>query len=343
MVALADIDLRLMPLSEADPAELEPLFDEQCKLWLERLDWDYSGPSRMLREVVREREVSGLVAMAGEHPVGFAFYVVEGGRCSIGDIYASGSRQQAGADRRMATAIIQTADRNARLSRIEYQSVSFGNDGADQVFRERGFNRFERHFMMIDLSKPGADRSQQQTGLARAPEAVASGASAHPGNLATESDIRVRPWNEHDFAAAARIIHRSYGDEHDSKINSQYGTEQGCAELLSVLTDSIWCGEFMPRASRVAVSQRSGKQVGILVSSRIAAGAGHIGQISILPAYQNTGLGRRLVNSAMSGFADLKLSRVSLAVTSTNTRALHLYESLGFRVIHTFPVYYWER
>ncbi|HWX41682.1 MAG TPA: hypothetical protein VN345_11080, partial [Blastocatellia bacterium] len=210
MVALADIDLRLMPLSEADPAELEPLFDEQCKLWLERLDWDYSGPSRMLREVVREREVSGLVAMAGEHPVGFAFYVVEGGRCSIGDIYASGSRQQAGADRRMAAAIVQTADRNPRLSRIEYQSVSFGNDGADQVFRERGFNRFERHFMMIDLSKPG-DHSDQQTVLAPGRGAVASGPAGQPGTLPTESDTRVRPWNEHDFAAAARIIHRSYG------------------------------------------------------------------------------------------------------------------------------------
>jgi ribosomal protein S18 acetylase RimI-like enzyme len=282
--------------------------------------------------------------MAGEHPVGFAFYVVEGDRCSIGDIYASGSRQQEGVDRRMAAAIIQTVDGNPRLSRIEYQSVSFGNDGADQVFRARGFNRFERHFMMIDLSQAGAE-SNPRNGLpgGAGQGDVASGAWAQPRSLPTESDIRVRPWNERDFAHAARIIHRSYGDEHDSKINSQYCTEQGCAELLSVLTDSIWCGVFLAKASRVAFSQRSGKQVGILVSSRIAAGAGHIGQISILPAYQNMGLGRRLVNSALSGFADLKLSRVSLAVTSTNTRALHLYESLGFHIIHTFPVYYWEK
>ena len=338
MVALADIDLSLKPLSEADPAGLEPLFEEQCRQWMERLRWDYSGPSRLLREVVREREMSGVVAMAGNEAIGFAFYVLEGGRCSIGDIYASTSWRHVGADRRMAAAIVQHADSNSRVSRIEYQSVSFGNDGADQVFRDRGFHRFERHFMMVDL-RAGVDGCRSG----------ARGASQQPGGVNSETsslsapEISVRPWNENDFAHAARIIHRSYSDEHDSKINSQYCSEEGCAELLSVLTDSIWCGEFLPRVSRVAVSRATGKQVGVLIASRIAASAGHIGQISILPAYQNAGLGRRLVCSALAGFAEHRLPNVSLAVTSTNTRALHLYESLGFSSIHTFPVYYWEK
>jgi ribosomal protein S18 acetylase RimI-like enzyme len=33
---------------------------------------------------------------------------------------------------------------------------------------------------------------------------------------------------------------------------------------------------------------------------------------------------------------------VSLAVTSANTSALYLYESCGFRTIHTFPVFFRE-
>jgi len=340
MAALADIDLRLDPLSGADPALLEPLFDEQCKQWLEYLRWDYSGPSRLLREVVREQEMSGVVAMAGNDAIGFAFYVSEGGRCSIGDIYASPSWQHARADRRMAAAIIQNADRNPRLARIEYQSVSFGNEGADQVFRERGFNRFERHFMMVDL-RAGAEACGVREDLRR----MGIGAPAFNSQAGSDSEagISIRPWNENDFGRAARIVHRSYGDEHDSKINSQYCSEEGCAELLSVLTDSIWCGQFLPKVSRVAVSRATGAQVGVLIASRIAASAGHIGQISILPAFQNSGLGRRLVCSALTGFAEHKLPSVSLAVTSTNTRALHLYESIGFRSIHTFPVYYWER
>jgi len=32
-----------------------------------------------------------------------------------------------------------------------------------------------------------------------------------------------------------------------------------------------------------------------------------------------------------------------LAVTTANTNAFHLYESCGFRTIHTFPVFYREK
>ncbi len=79
--------------------------------------------------------------------------------------------------------------------------------------------------------------------------------------------------------------------------------------------------------------------VGVLIASRVAPRAGHIGQISVHPAYQDQGLGRRMLNNALEEFDRYGFGSVSLAVTVTNEPALHLYESCGFRTIHTFPVF----
>ncbi len=69
----------------------------------------------------------------------------------------------------------------------------------------------------------------------------------------------------------------------------------------------------------------------------------HLGQISVLPAYQGRGIGRRLIQSAKVELCTRGFVYASLAVTATNSRAVSLYESCGFSTIHSFPVYYWRR
>jgi ribosomal protein S18 acetylase RimI-like enzyme len=173
-----------------------------------------------------------------------------------------------------------------------------------------------------------------------APQRAASPGRSSPNREST--DVSIREWEENDFASTARIIHESYRGEHDSRINSQYASEEGCAELLSVLTEHLWCGDFLPRVSRVAVSG-SGKRVGVLIASRIAEGVGHISQISILPDYQGRGIGRRMICEALARFSSRGFNKVSLAVTATNANAFHLYRSCGFRTRHCFPVFYREK
>ncbi|HXU07891.1 MAG TPA: GNAT family N-acetyltransferase, partial [Blastocatellia bacterium] len=76
---------------------------------------------------------------------------------------------------------------------------------------------------------------------------------------------------------------------------------------------------------------------------RVSKGVGHIGQISVHPAHQGGGIGRRLIAGALAEFRRMGFRSITLAVTSANTSALHLYESCGFRTIHTFPVFHRER
>lgn len=324
--AFKDPELKIIPLAEADLTGLERLFDEQCEEWLSLLKWNYTGPSRLVREVARARELSGVVATLGGATVGFAFYVVEGSRCSIGDIYVSKPVRDIGADGRMITTILEKLDRLPRLRRIECQCVSIGNRAAGDVFRARAFESLERHYMLARAgSRPGAVEPEFQVKDRVKNRLV---------------DISIRPWQDDDFADAARIIHRSYRGEHDSRINSQYRSEEGCAELLSILTDHIWCGDFLPMVSRVAVDRATNNLVGVLIASRISPGVGHIGQISILPAYQGMGIGRRMIAAALSEYNERGFSDVSLAVTGANLPALHLYQSCGFKTVHQFPVFF---
>jgi ribosomal protein S18 acetylase RimI-like enzyme len=321
---LPNTELGIVPLREADFASLETLFDEQCQEWLELLRWDYSGPSRMIRQVARDRELAGFVAVSGTVTVGFSYYVVESGRGSIGDIYVSKNWRGLGIDRQMTAAVLDELEHSPARRRIESQCVGVGNDAANALLEARGFERFDRHYMTLELaSTDGAQGEAQER----------EGASG---------GISIRAWEYDDFIRAAEVIHHSYRGQHDSRINTQYRSESGCAELLTILTDHVWCGDFLNGVSQVAYQSATGRLVGVLIGSRIAPGAGHIGQISVHPAHQGRGLGRRLINRALTEYRCRAFDSVSLAVTSANTSALHLYESCGFRTIHTFPVFFRE-
>ena len=332
---IPNADLEIVPLRETDFASLESLFAEQCDEWLELLRWDYSGPSRIIQQVARDGELSGFAVMSGALAVGFSYYVVEGGRGSIGDVYVSRSWRGLGIDRQMTAAMVDEMDRSRSSRRIESQCVSVGNDASTALLEARGFERFDRHYMTMEL-----DAVAQAASLRRSNE------SSHHGSLEFKdagTGISIRPWEDGDFAGAAEVIHRSYRGQHDSRINTQYRSEAGCAELLTILTDHVWCGEFLHAVSHVAYQDATGKLVGVLIASRIASGAGHIGQISVHPPYQGRGLGRRMITSALIEYARLGFDSASLAVTSANASALHLYDSCGFRTIHTFPVFFREK
>lgn len=321
-VPLTNTELQIVPFADADLIGLEEVFDEQVKEWRPLLRWDYSGASRLIREVARRRELTGLAAMAGPRTIGLAFYVTEGSRCSVGDIYVLPDWRVLGVDTQLAAAILEELECLPRVRRIEIQCVTIGIDGAEALFQARGFQSFPRSYMTALFAE------LRQSGL------------PSPGTRSGELlNIEVRPWRDADFSRAARIIHRSYRGEYDSRINSQYQSEEGCAELVAILTDSLWCGHFLPDVSRVAVDSATGQQIGLVIASRIAPSSGHLGQISVMPSHQRKGVGRRLIRSAMSELERRGFEAVSLAVTNANTPALRLYESCGFRTVHSFTVF----
>lgn len=313
--AIKNADLRIIQLAESDESALGDLLDEQCREWLELFRWDYSEPSYIIRDVMSRRALPGFVALAEGRPIGFCYYLVGRDICSIGDMYVSRQWRGLGADRLMAASILDAIRPDRRIRRIESQCMSIGNEGADEMFESSGFARFERHYMIAELN-------QSQCRPIKKPP-----------------NISIRRWSHADLKEAARIIHLSSEGQVDSQINSQYLSEEGCRELLSILIDSPWCGRFLGRASRVAVSKETGRPVGVLLAARIAPRSGHISQISVLPDYQGIGIGRCLLMSALDCFQRLGFQTASLTVTRSNLRAFNLYSSCGFRTAHTFNAF----
>src|SRR5689334_17367692 len=113
----------------------------------------------------------------------------------------------------------------------------------------------------------------------------------------------IRGWREDDFPHVVKVIYTSYQNSIDSRINYQYTTDEGCADLLTIMTQHIWCGEFLPHISRIANDSATHRIAGVVIASRISPGVGHITQISVKPSHQNRGLGRLLLRSALNEFS----------------------------------------
>lgn len=72
----------------------------------------------------------------------------------------------------------------------------------------------------------------------------------------------------------------------------------------------------------------------------VLANEGHITNVAVDPDYQGRGLGRRLMNELTSRVKALGVDSMTLEVRPSNTVAINLYTSLGFRSVGQRPKYY---
>src|SRR5215510_12890650 len=119
--AHSDLKLRVTPLRETNLTELESLFDQQCEEWLSVFRWDYSGPSRLIREVARARELPGYSASNASSTIGFGYYTIEKDKCAIGDVYVGAGWRDAGADRALIVAMLHEIAETYNVKGIESQ------------------------------------------------------------------------------------------------------------------------------------------------------------------------------------------------------------------------------
>lgn len=72
----------------------------------------------------------------------------------------------------------------------------------------------------------------------------------------------------------------------------------------------------------------------------ILANEGHITNVAVDPAYQGHGLGKMLMRELMLRVKEHGADSMTLEVRPTNTVALKLYTSLGFKSVGRRPHYY---
>jgi ribosomal protein S18 acetylase RimI-like enzyme len=315
--------ISILTLDEITRPLLSELLLEECREWLTQLLWDYSESSEIIQQVANAGNLPGLIAVdGGGKPVGYCFWIQEGRRVLIGDLFVIDSARGQGIDFDLVESMLNEIGIH-KIDRIESQNIGFGLDGIGRIYRKHGFVSYNRHFLIKRINND----SHTET------------ASSQTRFVSGDRAFKLRQYHSNDFAAVCRLVYDSYIDQPDSVINSQYATYSGCKEFFGNLISNTGCGSFLRAQSLIAEIEEPKKIIGAIITTAISPGNAHLPQISVLPEFQRLGLGRRMIEVVFNRLREAGYRSGSLAVSADNKHAVKLYESCGFKPLMEFPVF----
>ena len=313
--------MEILDLRHFSSGDLRPLLDDENQLWAKLLAWDYSGSADMILRYVDAKILPGYAAIERGRIFGYAFFVYEGSKGVIGDLFvANGGRlpDPVEVEAQLLTHVIETLQQSPGIHRVEAQLLVHESGVVARPFIEQGFSRHPRLFMTLSLGES----------LHQAP--------------AKAKDVEIRRWAEEYYQGAATVITHAYRGHVDAEINDQYRTVSGSLRFLNNIVRFPGCGIFDSESSFVAIDKNSRTLMGMILCSRVRHDVGHVTQICVLPEYRSRGIGASLLANSEANLRQRKFSLLSLTVTETNERAVELYKHLGFHTERVFDAFVWE-
>jgi ribosomal protein S18 acetylase RimI-like enzyme len=305
--------LQVADVATVKPAVLEAFLQHEVQAWRERFCWNMSDLIYRLRLAVERGGLSGSVLQAGTRTLGCALYLISGHLGVISHFVIS-PECGAGAAEMLVQETVR-ALRRAGASRIEGPFISVDVPGLCQLFEREGFSTYWREFLRYE----------------RCPTLQSV---RPPANLWLEG------WRRNFAREAATIMLAAYEGGVDAELNQQYRTQGGCELVLDDVLNQGICGNPVVKAS--AMAQQRGQGIGFIILTEIGPQHAHVAQVAVLPSYQHQGIGRLLLNHALSRLADCGFTAVSLIATRLNRRALEMYKLIGFKPALSFPVFAWQ-
>ncbi len=314
--------LEVLDLRHFSAPALRPLLQEEAAKWGRRLLWDYSRSIELLLDYVNSRSLTGYVALRQGRVAGYAFGVCEATKAVVGDVYAFGEGD--GTYNPVCALLLEhlgeTLQATPGIARIESQLLLFPHGALREGFVGQGFREFPRCFMLRDV-EPDA--------RARGPVLGAA--------------FRIERWQPEAYLHAAALIQEAYLGHTDAEINDQYRTLTGAQRFLHNIVHFPGCGVFDPANSWVLRDAETGEMEGVILCSRVRGDAAHITQLCVRGRLRGQGLGGALLEHCVREMSRQGLRTVSLTVTESNAEARRLYAREGFRVLHRFEAWVWER
>lgn len=315
VAALAPVEI--IDLRHFGANELRPLLMEEARLWSERMNWDYQGSAEMILRYLDSKILPGYAAADGGRVVGYSFFVYEGSKGVVGDMFTAGHFENALGER-LLSHVAETLQHSPGIRRIEAQLLLHDSGGTAAPFVRRGFRRFPRLFMTLPLHPAPKIHAMEPRGFT------------------------LRPWSEQDFQPAANVIMQAYAGHVDSEINDQYRSIAGSLRFLNNIVRFPGCGTFDIASSLTLVSNQTRAVVGLLLCSRVREDVGHVTQVCLLPEYRGQGLSRLMMRACLQNLLARGFSELSLTVTQANRNAVQLYEHIGFSTRRIFDAFVWE-
>lgn len=321
---------RLIDLRQLPAAGLEPLLDEEISCWRRQLHWDFSATANMLMRYAGYRSLDGLALLDGEELAGYCYWVIEGRKALIGDLFVRSEWQGPQAENALLRGALDT------LSCWSDLTAQPGLPTAGWL------RRIEAQLMMVRMHGPQV--------LPQGPVPAAYRRFFMVANL--EPSVRLRPispppgfkyerWSPAMARGLAQLVENAYRGHVDGRINDQYRSAEGAKRFLDNISSYPGCGVLQPSASWVLIDQE-GSAHGLALCTSVAPRTGHVAQVCVSPSLRGTGAGYELMRRALTSLSAAGLEEASLTVTAANERALALYQRLGFRTIREFDAFVWE-
>jgi ribosomal protein S18 acetylase RimI-like enzyme len=306
--------------------QLRPMLEQEAGLWLKWLRWDYRSSTDLLLQYLDSRVLPGFVALEQGRICGYTFYVYEGHKAVVGDLYTLADHPAPMAVAQVLSRhLIETLEASPEISRIEAQLLLFPAGQLQPLFaapRAHGgvLSVYPRLFLERTL-----DARQLRS---------------YPG---LPAGIELAPWNSAFYQATAELIHASYGGHIDSTINDQYRTLGGSLRFLHNIVRFPGCGLFDPHTSAVLRDASTNTLAAVLLCSRVAPDTAHVTQLCVAPQFRGQGLGRTLLQCTVNHLMQHRYRYITLTVSEANTAALRLYESSDFIRRHAFDAMVLEK
>jgi ribosomal protein S18 acetylase RimI-like enzyme len=314
--------VEILDLRHFSSTDLRPVLDEEVETWGHLLAWDYRSSADMILRYVDAKILPGYAAVERGNIVGFAFFVYEGSKGVVGDLFVSPRRSDAHeVELQMVEHMLETLQRSPGIHRVEAQLLTHSAGDLAAPFVSAGFQRHRRLFLTLQLKGVGASQ-------------IAS--------VPIPQEIFVRRWVDQDYQAAAGVITAAYRVHIDSEINDQYRTNAGSMRFLNNIVRFPGCGVFDTDSSFVAVHRHSNALIGLILCSRVKEDVGHVTQVCLVPEYRRMGIGENLIARTWNSLHSRNFSSLSLTVTEANHRAVDLYRQLGFVQTRVFDAFVWE-
>jgi ribosomal protein S18 acetylase RimI-like enzyme len=355
----------ILDLRQVRSRHLAPLFEEEERLWLSELHWDFKPSVRLIEKHIDTRSLTGYVALVDGQVGGYCFFVYEetsapGERGApnawrqkglIGDLFVRRAYQSSGLGVQLLERAVETLKATPGVTRLEAQIMPFGSEPLGPVFAAEDFRCYPRLFMYKAL------------GTTSTAEANSRGEYGYGTTKVVPSrreEWLVEPWEDRHFDPMGELIVSAYAGHVDSNINDQYGSRAGALKFLKNIVVFPGCGVFRPEGSFVAVADTRGRShgaertgttpaaphttlVGALLVSQVAPRVAHITQVCVRRELQGQGLGAQLLERSLGALRARGYEGVSLSVTANNNPAVGLYRRFGFVVLKEFAAYTWDK
>jgi predicted N-acetyltransferase YhbS len=312
--------LEILDLRHFSSTDLRPLLEDEVQVWGRLLSWDYSGSADMILRYVDSKILPGYAAIDRGQVFGYGFFVYEGSKGVVGDLFVTDSERlpdRHAVEAQLLTHVIETLQQSPGLHRVEAQLLVHESGIVARPFVDQGFQRHARLFMVLPL------------------EHSLPAVSLPP-------DIEIQPWSEQHYQPAAAVITTAYRSHVDSQINDQYRSLSGSLRFLNNIVRFPGCGTFDPESSFVALHRRTRTLIGLILCSRVRHDVGHVTQVCVLPESRGLHIGEALIARTAENLRRRKFTMLSLTVTEANRRAVDLYLRLGFETKRVFDAFMWE-